>query len=225
MDKNLICFTKQKILIGFIFITSFLHGQQSNNVKDVVGCLSAYSFAGHCLMKNERNTIDYGINGIPKFELLLTSSKEEIILEINKFPVIIPTQIGVQQICLKEVKSGDTLFVQQFFVVNTLDECKSKMDSTIILKSCSNIKNNNLRDKLIYGEPNKIILNVDSLDTDKIKIRFTNGEIIQIGEGFITVYPGLEKISELTFEYDGSIIAKSMFIIVKKNAMNNSNKK
>lgn len=91
----------------------------------------------------------------------------------------------------------------------------SKMDSTIILNSCSNIKNFTLPYKLIYGEPNKIILNVDSLHTEKIKMSFSNSEIIQIGKEFLIVNLGLENFSELTFEYEEMLLVKSTFIIEK----------
>lgn len=207
---------KIKFLIGFIFFVYNVQGQSINYIEDSVVCLSVFSSAGHCLLINEVNSIDYGINGIPKNKLILFSNELDIVFESNKLAEIVPSKLGVAHLGLKNIETGDTLFIQKFNIVNDLNECMDRMDSSYMIKSCSKIENSTLKHFLLYNEPNKVVLNVNSLNTDKIKVEFTNGEIIEISEGFIILKPGKEKFSELTFEYEDEIIAKSVFIIKER---------
>jgi hypothetical protein len=57
---------KRKFLnITLFVILNSINIYAQNYLKDVVGYMKAHSFAGHCLIQNEPNSIDYGVNGVP----------------------------------------------------------------------------------------------------------------------------------------------------------------
>jgi hypothetical protein len=205
---------KHKIIISLLIISSTVFGQ-ANYVNDTIQCLKTFSAAGHCLIEGEVSRLRFGVNKIPIADLELFAKYFEIVVEENKAPFIQPHNPTDGVIGLRDNISGDTLFTQSFYVVKDFAECKSKMDSTIILKGCSYIENTKLNTHLVANVTNKVILNVGMLDADKVKIKFTNGEIKEVGEGYLIVIPGKGGISELTFEYNGNVISKSMFLIKK----------
>lgn len=205
---------KRKFLnITLFVILNNINIYAQNYLKDVVGYMKAHSFAGHCLIQNEPNSIDYGINGVPKIDLELFTSNNEILIQKNKLPVIVPKQFINETIGIREITTGDTLFEQSFFVVSNLEECKVIMNTVLLKKSSNIIFNLTLSNQIIYGEPNLIILNYKELDLEKVHVKFTNGEISEFGEGYLIFIPKEEKFSELMFEYDGEIFAKSTFIV------------